>query len=51
MNDPDYKPRELPPLPGFMRPLFVGLACLAVAFGVGILVWAFVAAPHGIAVK
>jgi hypothetical protein len=51
VNDPDFKPRELPPVPSVLRPIFAVLAGAAVLFGIGILVWAFVAAPHGIPVK
>jgi hypothetical protein len=51
VNDPDFKPRKLPPLPPKVRPVFVVLAGAAVVFSVGILVWAFVAAPHGVVVK
>lgn len=50
MNDPDFKPRKLPGLPRFIRPIFVTLACLALAAGVGTLIWAFIAAPRGILV-
>ncbi len=50
MNDPDFKPRKLPPLPRAVRPVFVALACAAVLFGIGILIWAFVAAPRGVPV-
>ncbi len=51
MNDPDFKPRELPPIPRSVRPLFVALAGVAVVAAVGLMIWAFVAAPHGVPVK
>jgi hypothetical protein len=48
MNDPDFKPRPLPPLPSVVRPIFVGLAALATLLALGVLVYAFVGAPHGV---
>lgn len=51
MNDPDFKPRKLPPLPTSVRPVFAAIAGLALLFGLGLLIYAFVAAPHGARVQ
>jgi hypothetical protein len=48
MNDPDFKPRPLPPLPYAVRPIFIGLAAFATGAALALVIWAFVGAPHAV---